>query len=203
MMKRAAASVSTMIARFNAARKSALACRRGIAAVEFALLLPIQVILFFGLIEASDAMTVNRRVALASNTLADLVAQSKILTVDEVNALFVGAEQVLDSNGVSSMTVNLVSVVQGPKGDPVVHWSRDLNGLQPYSPGSAFSKLTDPATLTPNSSLIVVEITYDYTPTISYRFFSSPFVFKRQTTRWPRLSTKVQLCKKPGVGCTT
>ena len=173
------------------------------AATEFALLLPVQVFLFFGLIEVSDAMTVNRRVALATNTLADLVAQSKQLTVKEVDSLFLGVQEILDSNDASGLTLNLISVVQDPKGNPIVHWSRDVDGKQPYAPDSAFTRLTDATTLTANSSLIVAEVTYSYTPTLAGHFLSAPIVFRRQTTRWPRLSIRVQLCMAPGVGCTT
>lgn len=178
-------------------------CRRGMAATEFALLLPVQVLLFFGLIEASDAMTVNRRVALASNTLADLVAQSKQLTVSEVGSLLVGVREILDPNDSSALTINLVSVVQDANGDPIVHWSRDLDGKQPYAKDSAFTELTDPTTLTASSSLVVAEVTYSYTPALRNRIISTPIIFKRQTSRWPRLSIRVQLCTAPGVGCTT
>lgn len=178
-------------------------CRRGLAATEFALLLPVQVLLFFGLIEASDAMTVNRRVALASNTLADLVAQSKEVTVKDADSIFTGVSEILDPNDLSGLTINLVSVVQDAKGDPIVHWSRDLNKKEPYAKNSAFTKLTDPTTLTASSSLIVAEVTYSYTPTLRNRIISTPLTFKRQTTRWPRLSARVQLCAAPGVGCTS
>ncbi len=178
-------------------------CRRGIAATEFALLLPVQILLFFGLIEASDAMTVNRRVALASNTLADLVAQSKELTEGEADSLFVGVREILGPNGASGLTLNLVSVVPDVRGDPIVHWSRDLDGREPYGRGGAFTRLTDATTLTAGSSLIVAEIEYSYTPTLTRHVLSTSILFKRQTIRWPRLSTRVQLCKAPGVGCTT
>lgn len=180
-----------------------LKCRRGMAATEFALLLPIQVLLFFGLIEAADALTVNRRVALASNMLADLVAQSKELTVSEVDSLFAGVSEILDPNAGSALTMKIVSVVPDPGGDPIVHWSRDESGGAPYAPGGAFSKLTDPTVLTTSSSLIVAEITYDYKPTLAYKVFNSPLSFQRQTARWPRQTIKVQLCNFPGVGCTT
>lgn len=191
---------------FEAAPKAAaqsMRCRSGMAATEFALLLPIQVLLFFGLMEAADALTVNRRVALASNMLADLVAQSKELTVSEVDGLFAGVREILDPNAGSALSMKIVSVEPDPRGDPIVHWSRDESGAVPYTPGSAFSKLKDATVLTASSSLIVAEITYDYKPTLAYKVFSSPLSFQRQTARWPRQTIKVQLCKFPGVGCTT
>lgn len=182
--------------------KRAASCRRGMAATEFALLLPIQVLLFFGVIEASDALTANRRVALASNTLADLVAQSKELTFADVDSLFVGIREIIDPTAASSLSVNLVSVVQDAGGSPIVHWSRDIDGTAPYTPGSRFPNLTDATILSAGSSLVFVELTYDYQPTLTYRFFSTPMIFTRHTTRWPRLTTRVQLCTSPGVGCT-
>lgn len=181
---------------------NALRCRRGMAATEFALLLPIQVLLFFGLIEAADALTVNRRVALASNMLADLVAQSKELTVSEVDSLFVGVAEILDPSAGSALTMNIISVVPDAQGDPIVHWSRDETGAAPYRAGAAFARLTDPSVLTASSSLIVAEITYDYKPSLAYKVLKSPIAFVRQTSRWPRQTIRVQLCKFPGVGCT-
>lgn len=178
-------------------------CRRGMAATEFALLLPLQVLLFFGLLEASDAMTVNRRVTQAANALADLVAQSEQVTYDELDSLFIGISNIIEPNGKSNLTINLVSVTPNAKGEPVVHWSRDMNGNEPYAEGAAFTRLNDETILNAGSSLIFVEIYYDYEPTLANRILSSRITFEEQTTRWPRLSTRVQLCESPGKRCTT
>lgn len=178
-------------------------CRRGMAATEFSLLLPLQVLLFFGLLEASDAMTVNRRVTQAANALADLVAQSEQLTHDEVDSLFLGISNIIEPNGMSNLTINLVSVTPNARGEPVVHWSRDMNGNEPYAEGAAFTRLNDDTTLSASSSLIFVEIYYDYAPTLANHVLSSRLTFEEQTTRWPRLSTRVQLCASPGRSCTS
>jgi Flp pilus assembly protein TadG len=49
---------------------------RGIAATEFGLIVPIMLVMFFGTVEFSSGMAVNRKVALMARTLADLTSQS-------------------------------------------------------------------------------------------------------------------------------
>lgn len=184
------------------ALREARDCVRGMAATEFALLSPVLVLLFFGVLEAADAMTINRRVALSANTLADLVAQSEEVTPTDLNSLIIGVLEILEPNDTDSMTVNIVSVIADGDGDPIVHWSRDKDGGEPYSAGAAYPNLTDPSILTTSSSLIVVELTYPYTPQLTYRVIGSPINFNRKTIRWPRLAERVQLCVSPG-NCTT
>ncbi|WP_428409262.1 TadE/TadG family type IV pilus assembly protein [Hyphococcus sp.] len=166
----------------------------GLAATEFALLLPILVMLFFGLVEASTAMTVNRKVAISANTLADLAAQSEFLLVSEMDDLFEGVKSIVEPNDSSGMSLKLVSIVTDPDGDPIVHWSRDSDGNTPYAVGSDYVKLNDPTVLSGISSLIVVEMQYTYHPSITNHVLSTPLNFDRMTMRWPRVSSKVQLC---------
>ena len=142
--------------------------KSGLAATEFAMLLPILVIMFFGLVEASEAMTVNRKVAISANTLADLTAQSDHIKISEIDDLFSGVMTIIEPNDSSGMSLRLVSVVQNSDGDPVVHWSRD--------------------------SLIGVAMTYTYTPSLTNHFIDAPIVFDRKSIRSPRLTSRVQLC---------
>lgn len=48
----------------------------GIAAIEFALVFPIMLIIYFGLVDVTNLLSANRRVTLAASTLADLVTQA-------------------------------------------------------------------------------------------------------------------------------
>ncbi len=181
----------------------ALRCRRGTAATEFALLLPVLVVLFFGVLEASDAMTVNRKVAISGNTLADLTAQSSQLSQADVDNLFTGVLTILEPADVSNVQMNLVSVILD-NGNPVVHWSRDDAGAEPYTPGDAFTGLSDETVLPSTGSLVFVEVTFLYTSNLSHLIISSPLTFYRTSIRWPRLSSRVQLCQDVAMtNCTT
>ena len=174
----------------------------GLAATEFALLLPILVLLFFGLVEASTAMTVNRKVAISANTLADLAAQSEFLLESDMDDLFEGVMSIVEPNDSSGMALRLISVVRDSEGDPIVHWSRDSEGNTPYGEGDYYTSLEDDDVLSNIGSLIVVEMSYTYYPSITNHVLSTPINFSRMTLRWPRVSTKVQLCVSEG-NCTS
>ena len=55
--------------------------RDGVGAVEFALIAPVLIVLYMGSLEVSVAMSVNKKLARAASTVADLVTQSE--TVDK------------------------------------------------------------------------------------------------------------------------
>jgi len=168
-------------------------CKRGMAATEFALLLPVMITLFFGMLETSDVATENRRVAIAVNTISDLAAQSTQLTYDDINSLIDGALEILDPVTGTTVNVNVISIITDPNGDPIIHWSRDELGAQPYTPGDQYTSLNDNTVLNPLGSLIVVEITYPYLPPFTSYFVSSPVVFAKTSIRWPRLVSKSAL----------
>ncbi len=180
--------------------------RRGMAATEFALLLPLLLVLFFGVVEGSDALTKSRRVTLAANTLADLAAQETELLESAADSLFVGVEEIINVDG-ASMDVRLISVVfddtdgDGTPDSPVVHWSYDNSGGEPYAAGAIYNNLPNPALVDVDTSVVVAEVNYPYTSSLTHYFISN-VTFDRTATRWPRRSLRVQLCSSPD-NCTS
>lgn len=174
--------------------------RAGLAAVEFALLAPILVFLFFAVVEGSNALSVSRRVSLAVNTLADLASQETELTAGQASDLFTGVEQIIAQGDIDAR-IRLISLVLDPDMNKlVVDWSRDDTGGEPYAPGSAYSGLADGALLDASSSLIVGEISYAYTPPLTKVLIPS-IAFEKMAARWPRRAARVRFCSSPGV-CT-
>ena len=87
---------------------------RGIAAVEFALILPLLITLYFGTVEASRLYTVDRKVASVAATMADLVARAK-QSISEANAIdkyFAAAEAIMTpyQSDVLTQTVSLLQI---------------------------------------------------------------------------------------------
>ena len=62
-----------------------LRCRKGIAAVEFAFIVPIMLCMFIGVVELSQAITVDRRVSHVASSTADLVARQRNVTTSILN----------------------------------------------------------------------------------------------------------------------
>lgn len=178
-----------------------LRSRSGLAAVEFAFIAPVMILLFFGVIEGSAAYSTNRKVLLASNTLADLVAQETSITKDSLDDLFVGMEDLIDQRDID-VTFRVVSVFLDPNTDEVkVNWSRDNANAVPYAAGSVYPGDIDPNLLADASSMIVAETDYDYLSPISQKVIGA-ITMSRTATRWPRLASKVQFCVAPG-SCTS
>ncbi|MEM9013995.1 MAG: TadE/TadG family type IV pilus assembly protein [Pseudomonadota bacterium] len=180
----------------NLARK-ANRCESGLAATEFAMSLPIMLLIFFGLTEGSDALTADRRVSVAVNAMADLVAQAEEITQDEVDDLFTGVERMLEPNDPEAADFRLLSISL-QNGQAKVDWSIDNGGSEPYEPNSVYENLEDETILESGISLIIVELTYSHQTTMVNRIFDDPITFDRRATRWPRTSSKVELCNNQG-----
>lgn len=174
--------------------------RDGVAAVEFAFIAPIMVVLFFGLVEGSSALSANRKVILSANTLSDLVAQETSVTKSALDDLFVGMEDIIDSRDIDA-TFTVISVYYDNADNNVkVHWSYDSTGATPYAAGSLYSGDLDTTILDDTSSVIVGEADYNYVSSISQKIIG-PLTLSKLSARWPRRSNKVQLCTSAGV-CT-
>src|SRR5580704_13068366 len=60
--------------------------RSGIAATEFAVIVPVMLVMFFGTVEISSGVAVDRKVTLISRTLSDLVSQAPPAATNAPNA---------------------------------------------------------------------------------------------------------------------
>lgn len=182
-----------------------LDARSGMAATEFAMILPLMGVMFFGMLEASDALMANRRVANAANSLVDLVGQEAEITPAEVDDVMVGVTNMLEPTNASTVVMKIVSVIVDPN-DPnriIVDWSRDNAGGTPYSVGQEYTILDDGTIVHPSASLVVVEMDYTYVSGLTNKVFDSPFHFERIVSRWPRRGAKVILCgSSPLPACT-
>ncbi|MEL7487827.1 MAG: TadE/TadG family type IV pilus assembly protein [Pseudomonadota bacterium] len=179
-------SAKALAARFHRSRS-------GLAAVEFALIAPIMVFMFFAVVEGSDALSTSRRVDLAANTLADLTAQETQITADDASDLFKGVKQIIGDT-TTTADYRIVSVIRDPDTDEViVDWSRDSNGTAPYAKGSVYPGPVEAALIADAASLIVSEVRYAYRPPIS-RVLALEIDFERTSTRWPRRAFRVEFC---------
>jgi Flp pilus assembly protein TadG len=140
----------------------------GLAAVEFALILPVMITLFFGVVEASMALACRADVANVASTVADLVAQESSVTSSDVTNVFNAAAAILYpyDTSVARMTITSInydtsthSLTSGK-----VAWSCTRNGTV----RGKNSTVTLPKQLmTENGSVIMSEITYAYSSPIT------------------------------------
>ncbi|WP_137679296.1 TadE/TadG family type IV pilus assembly protein [Aurantiacibacter suaedae] len=89
-----------------------LSCTRGVALVEFAYALPLMLLLYFGAMTVSELIAVNRKVTVATRSLADLVSRtiSPAIIYNDPNA--VGANNLLSASAVAMAPYKLDAATQ-------------------------------------------------------------------------------------------
>jgi len=167
----------TAIARFSAAQ-------RGIAAVEFALLLPFMALLYLGGFEVMQEIAVKRQVALTASTVASIVTQySTISTSGTMPGIFAAASSVLTPYQSANAVVTVSCITINGAGQATIAWSKALNGTA----RTVGAVVTLPTALdVPNTTVILGETSYSYTPIIDYMhlgtttLYSSVYMLPRQ-----------------------
>jgi Flp pilus assembly protein TadG len=144
--------------------------KSGLAAVEFALILPLMIAMFFGVEELSQALACRANVVNVASTTADLVAQQSATTAADLQNTFLAANAILYPYDPSVAQITLTSVVYDPATGSLtsgkVAWSKTKGGTA-HAPGTTMAL---PAGLmVANQSVIVAEISYPYTsPTVKF-----------------------------------
>lgn len=138
---------------------------QGIAAVEFALVVPLLIVLFFGSVELSNAVTVDRKVSQVALTMADLVAQSKDrVTPNEINEYFDLSDTMVAPFSAADMEIVVSSVSADEDGNLEVDWSHANSNGSKWSKGAVPPITIPPEVATPNSSIVVTEVKYEFKP---------------------------------------
>lgn len=168
----------------------------GIAAVEFAMVVPLMFFLFVGAVEFSQALTVDRRVTQSASATADLIARTDRVSMAALDNTLKIVEQLIQPYDASALTVAVISVKAtasgGPSPNVTVDWSRNNKGATPYSSGAAYPHI--PAGLLVAGEWVIVgEAIYNYTPLIFNYFITSAFNMEERFFLKPRQKSCVSL----------
>jgi Flp pilus assembly protein TadG len=163
---------------YSRARLSAaglLKDRSGLAATEFAMIVPIMLVMFFGVVEFSSAVAISRKVTIMARTVADLTSQGASVNDTDLTNFFAASLAIMTPYDKTPTNATVSELYIDPaSGDVRVQWSK---GAAPRSVGSVVTAIVptslisrDPNTnvILPNQYLIFGEINYTYVPTIGY-----------------------------------
>jgi len=179
--------LALLIARARRPVRRLLRDKRGISAVEFAMLLPLMVTLYLGGVEVSQAVAIDRKVTLTARSLGDLVAQATTVTNSDMTNILNATAAIIVPYQDSKLKIVVSSVAIDAQGVAKVAWSDTKNGTA----RAVGSTVTLPAALnTASTTLIWAESQYLYTPTIGYVITGS-MTLKDQIYMRPRLSDAV------------
>ena len=144
---------------------------RGVAAVEFAYIAPVMMIMLLGTVEVSRAVSMDRRFGLVTSMVADLVAREKTITADDLNAIYNIVAHIMSPYDSSSLEISVIPV----KADPADETQTKVYAATTNRP--SYHGATQPAQcadytlasglISAGSSVIVVESSYDFSPLLT------------------------------------
>jgi Flp pilus assembly protein TadG len=153
--------------------------RQGIAAVEFALIVPIMMLMFIGAVEMSQAVTADRRTSQVASTTGDLVARidSDITQAEVLDIAKVGS-YLMNPFTSSTLTINLsvVTSTAASATNTSERWRCNFVGSNPGTinctcPLTAYAI---PAGLISTSDgVVIADVQYNYQPLLFDFFMKS------------------------------
>lgn len=136
----------------------------GLAAVEFAMIVPLMLVMFFGMNEVTTAVAINRKVTIVARTLSDLTSQATSVTDAQLTNFFTASTAIMTpySSAPVQATISEVKIDKTTL-KATIRWSQ---GAKPHGVGDT---VTVPAGLIPTAPtqdtyLIWSEISYLYQP---------------------------------------
>jgi Flp pilus assembly protein TadG len=138
--------------------------RRGVAATEFAVIVPLMLVMFFGTVEFSSGVAVDRKVTLMARTLSDLTSQSISVASTDLTNFFNASNGIMTPYSSTPTHGTITELYVDPSTLKArVQWSQ---GSAPRAVGSTV--VIPSALATGGTYLIFSEVSYLYTPTIGY-----------------------------------
>jgi Flp pilus assembly protein TadG len=145
--------------------------RHGVAAIEFAFIVPVLLIMYFITMEASQAIETSKKVSRIGSMVADLVTQQQaVLAADLNNIMRIGTSTLQPYNrSIPTIIITAIQVTDETTPKVLVVWSRKLDNGQ-FSAGPAKNSVaTVPTTLKIKGTFLIrVESNLGYQPIITW-----------------------------------
>ena len=160
--------------------------KRGVSAVEFALIAPVLIVMYCGLAEMTQAMMAQRRLSNIASQIGDLVAQSSQTGPNSMTDVFKIGTIIMAPFPSAPLKMCVASVTSDATGRDTVAWSRASAGGMSNCPTQG-AVLTDvPVGVLPASkSVIMARASYAYAAPITLVLPSS-ITFQRTFYLRPR-----------------
>jgi Flp pilus assembly protein TadG len=144
---------------------------QGVAAVEFAAVLPVVLLLLLGCLEVPRFVLTYQKLARTSHSVADLVSQAdEPMTNPQMQDVFRAAKMIMAPNDIVGAGKVIVSSINNPTGTVSITWQQSSGSLGVNSKLGIAGKTNPPlpAGLSPTTGdeVLVAEVFYTYTPVI-------------------------------------
>lgn len=169
---------------------------RGVTAVEFALILPLMVILYFGTTELTQAYLAKRRADHVSAALGDLTSQVPTISASNVTDVFRAASLLMAPYAADTSVLGMkISSVTSDATTGVwsVQWdmTNGVNATNGFRTLAQIKSDLTAATLNPGDGIIVAEARYSYKSPTTYFINPNGVTFSNVFYVRPRRSPTV------------
>jgi Flp pilus assembly pilin Flp len=169
---------------------------RGVAAIEFALLLPMLIALLIGCVEVTFKIWSTQKAEKLAVTLSDVIAQSTAVTGSDLESLIGAVDKIMDpfpfGDDEGKIIISSLYVPQDEE-VAVVNWqcsfpsSGGLTAASEFGVKGGDADLPAGFTLAEKDNVIVTEIFYRYTPIAPGYLFDESIIYRRALFK-PRLA---------------
>jgi len=161
--------------------------RSGIAATEFAVIVPLMLVMFFGVVEFSQGVAVDRKVTMVARTVSDLTSQAPSsapqATQSTINDtylqnVFTASIAMFQPYRAAPTNAQVSEIYVDSTGTAKIQWSKAATILgnatqatltaSSRSAGDDVTNLVPPTLLVKKTYLIWSEVSYRYVPTVGY-----------------------------------
>jgi Flp pilus assembly protein TadG len=173
----------------------------GMAAIEFSFVVPLMLVMFFGTVEVSSGVAVDRKVTLVARTLSDLTSQSTTVVDADLKNFFAASYGVLAPYSATPTQATISAVYVNNSGVAKIQWSKKgtvspsgtlVTVTLANSSHTQGETVTIPPTLAvPGTYLIWSEVSYLYTPAVGYVMGKAGVTLTDRSFTRPRQSTCV------------
>ncbi|MGB8603069.1 MAG: TadE/TadG family type IV pilus assembly protein [Rhizomicrobium sp.] len=181
-----------LIPRLSLTLRRFVQSHQGVVAVEFAMILPILLLMFFATLELATAFDCRTRVTDAAASTADLIAQRSSVGATDLSNILCATKAMIypyPTSGAIKMVVTSIRCTSGSSSCSAagVYWSGYTSNTAARTAVPATSAL--PLTIFPSSGagVVMTELSYTYTPPLT-NFLTGPITMRWTAYAIPRSS---------------
>jgi len=161
----------------------------GVSTIEFALIAPFLLLLYFGGVELSLLMLADRQITTTSATMGDLTSRLLTFTDQDRINVFAASEALLSTVNPDQAQLRVSSLANNG-GNVTVVWSEANDNTTPLSVGSTIADL--PLGIVPDgSTIIMTETEFNYTSELGF-FLKGQRTLKDRFFLRPRRTSSIQ-----------
>ncbi|HEX4079419.1 MAG TPA: TadE/TadG family type IV pilus assembly protein [Rhizomicrobium sp.] len=137
--------------------------RDGLAAVEFAFILPVLLVLLCGSIEVTNALECRQKVISATSSISSIVAMTTSVSASDISNVYAAGNSILYPFPTNNTAIVISSIVySSATNKDVVQWSVAQNAT-PLVTNTVMSVPAGVITATNGDGAILVQVTHNYT----------------------------------------